>query len=106
MIDHGQTTASEPVTGQDTGDEAIRVLVERLSRPHRSGGRVIERAAILAEATDSERILAWIADHGGEPEDLAPVAAGRGLHSSRLTDNATAARRTPLRYLLPQGALR
>ena len=82
-------------------DDAIRTLVRRLSRPHRSGGRVIERAAILAEATDSETILAWIEEHDGRPEDLAPVSAGKGLHSSRLTDNASAARRAPLRYVLP-----
>ena len=90
------------MTEQD--DDDIRTLVRRLSRPHRSGGRVIERAAILAEATDADTILAWIEDHDGQPEELAPVAAGRGLHSARLTDNASAAQRAPLRYVLPPDA--
>jgi hypothetical protein len=86
-------------------DDAIRTLVTRLSRPHRSGGEVIERAAIMASGSDSAAVLAWIADHDGEPEELAPVAAGRGLHSARLHDSS-AAERTPRRYVLPPGALR
>lgn len=105
MIDSRQDAVSEPVIEQSAGDEAIRAVVERLSRPHRSGGRVIERAAIVAEAADAEEILSWIAQHGGLPEDVAPAAAGRGLHSSRLTDSASAARPMPLRYLLPRGPL-
>jgi hypothetical protein len=105
MIDRRLHAAGDPVI-ENEGDEAIRVVVERLSRPHRSGGRVIERAAILADALDADQILAWIAEHGGHPEDLAPLASSRGLHSSRLTDSTSAARRTPLRYMLPQGALR
>jgi hypothetical protein len=38
------TTAEAP-----DSDDAIRAVVTRLSRPHASGGNVIERAAILAE---------------------------------------------------------
>jgi hypothetical protein len=86
-------------------NDAIRALVTRLSRPHPSGGEVIERAAILAEGTDSASILDWIVAHAGEPEDLAPVASGRGLHSSRLHDSGATDTRTPLRYVLPPGAL-
>ena len=85
-------------------DEAIRTLVSRLARPHASGGTVIERAAILAEGTDSAEILTWIADHHGEPEEaVAPRAAGRGLHSAR----AEQGRRPgpPRRYVLPRDAL-
>jgi hypothetical protein len=85
-------------------DDAIRTLVTRLSRPHRSGGKVIERAAILASGTDSTAVLTWIAAHAGLPEDQAPTGAGRGLHSSRLYESGGAAR-TPLRYVLPPGAL-
>lgn len=86
-------------------DEAIRTLVARLSRPHSSGGDVIERAAILAEGADSSAVLTWIAAHAGEPEALAPAVAGRGLHSARLHDGGGADRRPPLRYVFPRGAL-
>jgi hypothetical protein len=84
-------------------DDTIRSLVERLSRPHPSGGVVIERAAIMAEGPDSAAILRWIADHAGEPEDLAPPPAGRGLYSARPQSGggAAAAARAPRRYVLP-----
>ncbi len=85
-------------------EDAIRTLVKRLSRRHRSGGQVIERAAILAAGANSSAILRWIAAHAGEPEELAPVSPGRGLHAPRLYDNGGAGR-TPLRYVLPPGAL-
>jgi hypothetical protein len=52
--------AQEPAT-----DETIRAVVARLSRPHRSDGDVIERAAILAEGEGSTAIFAWIAAHAG-----------------------------------------
>lgn len=86
-------------------DTAIRTLVGRLARPHPSGGKVIERAAILAAGQDSAAILAWITEHGGEPEDLAPRTAGRGLHSARLNDGGGADSRAPLRFVLPASAL-
>ncbi len=88
-------------------DDAIRSLVKRLSRPHPSGGRVIERAAILAEGADSSAVLTWIAAHAGQPEAQAPVSAGRGLHSARTGDgaNGDVDRRTPRRYVLPHDAL-
>ncbi len=86
-------------------DDAIRTIVRRLSRPHPSGGEVIERAAILAEGADFTAVVAWIIAHDGEPETaLAPVA-GRGLHSSRLSEGVGAEPRTPLRFVLPAGAL-
>jgi hypothetical protein len=84
-------------------DDPVRAVVLRLSRAHPSGGRTIERAAILAAGTDSGAILAWIDAHAGEPEAREPVAAGRGLHSSRLSERADT--RQPLRYRLPAGAL-
>ena len=86
-------------------DDAIRTLVTRLSRPHGSGGEVIERAAILAEGADSAAVLAWIAAHDGQPEALAPVVSGRGLHSARLTDRGATDSPTPRRYVLPAGLL-
>ena len=81
-------------------DDAIRAVVARLSRPHRSGGAVIERAAILAEGAASADILAWIAAHAGVPEVTAPAAAARGLHGGGLS-----APRGPSRYVLPAAAL-
>jgi hypothetical protein len=86
------------------GDDAIRAVVRRLSRPHPSGGDVIERAAILAEGAASAPIVAWIIAHAGVPEAPAPAVA-RGLHGARLSSSATAPGRAPLRYVLPAGAL-
>ena len=81
-------------------DEAIRILVTRLSRPHRSGGQVIERAAIVAASgADSATVLAWIAAHDGQPEPVAPVATRQGLHGGRLIESG------PRRYVLPPGVL-
>ena len=84
-------------------DDAIRALVARLSRPHRSGGRVIERATLFAEGTDFAAAIAWIEAHGGKPEAPATAPAGRGLHSARLDASKTEA--TPARFILPAGAL-
>jgi hypothetical protein len=65
-------------------DDGIRLLVERLSRPHRSGGRVIERAAILAEGLRSTAVLDWLGDHDWTPEADAPKADTRGgLYGTR-----------------------
>ncbi len=86
-------------------DDAIRSLVTRLARPHRSGGAVIEHAAIVAEGADAAEVFAWIVAHEGHPEAIAPVPPGRGLHSARLTESAGAGSQTPRRYVLPPGAL-
>jgi hypothetical protein len=86
-----------------TGDDTERAVVARLSRPHRSGGTVIERAAILAEGADSTRLVAWVLAHGGQPE-AAVVSMKQGLHSPRL-DDPGAVLRPPPRYVLPAGAL-
>jgi hypothetical protein len=86
-------------------DDAIRVVVMRLSRPHASGGDVIERAAILVEGADAAAIVAWIIAHAGEPEAaVAPVSA-RGLHGARLSGGPGATRDNPRRYVPPRGAL-
>ena len=84
-------------------DDGIRLLVKRLSRPHASGGDVVERASILAEGSDFPSIMTWITAHSGVPES-AVAAAPKGLHSARL-DGAGTAARAPLRYVLPAGAL-
>lgn len=85
-------------------DDAIRALVKRLARPHRSGGEVIERAAILAAGADSAAVIAWIAAHAGIPEATIAAPARHGLHGSRL-GNSGAASQAPLRFVLPAGAL-
>lgn len=86
-------------------DDEIRALVTRLARPHRSGGEVIERAAILAEGADSAAVMAWITAHAGIPEATAATAPRHGLHGSRLGDGGGAGSPTPLRFVLPAGAL-
>lgn len=86
-------------------DDDIRALVARLARPHKSGGAVVARAAILAEGADSEAIIKWIMAHAGEPEAIGPPAATQGLHGSRLSGGPEAERRPPRRYVLPAGAL-
>jgi len=87
-------------------DDAIRAVVSRLARQHPSGGRVVERAAVLAEGTDSTAILSWITDHDGRPESVTPVKAAGGLHRERITAAAGAASgQAPRRYVLPPGVL-
>ena len=85
-------------------DDAILALVARLARPTNAGGQVIERAAIMAAGSDSQAIVAWILDHGGEPEQSAPKARNRGLHGARLADPDREPR-TPQRFVMPAGVL-
>jgi hypothetical protein len=85
---------------QESGTDEIRAVVARLGRPHRSGGTVVERAAILAEGERSGAILDWIVAHAGEPELAAAANPARGLH-----DRGGTAARGPARYVLPAGAL-
>lgn len=93
------------VEPQETEEDAIRALVKRLSRPHPSGGRVIERAAILAAGPNSAAILRWIAAHAWEAEELAALPTGSGLHAARIHDRGGLDGRAPLRYVLPPEAL-
>ncbi len=86
-------------------DAGIRAVVTRLSRPHASGGDVIERAAILAEGADATAIVDWILAHAGQPEATAREAPTRGLHGGRLSGGAGAEGARPRRYVLPGGAL-
>ena len=92
-----EPTPSGPVVDDDT----MRLLVTRLARPHRSGGRAIERASLLSSGADFDAAVAWIAAHGGEPELPAASRTSGGLHGARLSDHAPA----PLRFVLPAGAL-
>jgi hypothetical protein len=85
-------------------DDSILALVTRLARPHRSGGQVIERAAILAAGPDSSAVLAWIRAHAGEPEQAVSAAPTRGLHGARISDVAGTPR-APQRLVLPAGVL-
>jgi predicted type IV restriction endonuclease len=90
---------------QTMGDDDIRRLLRRLARRHPSGGKVVERAAILAEGGDFDAIMAWIAERGGGPEEaVATTAVRRGLHGSRLHETG-AASRTPARFVIPAGVL-
>lgn len=82
----------------------INALLKRLSRPHPSGGVVIERAAILAAGADFSAVMNWIDAHAGTADSTVPETRNRGLHGSRISgDSATAAR--ALRFVLPAGAL-
>src|SRR3954465_14146747 len=91
----GEAAHAAAIDRGDADDDPVRALVIRLSRAHHSGGRVIERAAILAAGADHAAIMSWIAAHAGQPEATPPVSAERGLHGSR-----SQAARTPLRYVL------
>jgi hypothetical protein len=86
-------------------EEAIRSVVHRLSRQHPSGGRVVERAAVMAEGVDSGSILAWIASHDGQPEARSPAKRSGGLHRARLTGDDGGTATPPQRYVLPADAL-
>ena len=85
-------------------DDGIRALLLRLARPHPSGGKTIERAALLAAGSDSREVIAWIVEHDGTPEGPASPAAGGGLHGSR-TSSAGSDRSQPLRYVLAPGVI-
>ena len=86
-------------------DLEINELVTRLSRPHPSGGVVIERAAILAAGADSPAVIDWISAHSGRPDTTVRTIRGRGLHGSRMNDGEPSEARQPLRFVLPAGSL-
>lgn len=87
------------------GDVEIRALLKRLARPHSSGGEVIERAALLASGRDFPAVMAWIVNHAGVAEAVAPQAPTRGLHGQRVGLSGTTEQQTPLRFVLPAGTL-
>jgi len=84
-------------------DDEIRTLVTRLARPHKSGGSVIERAAILAEGADFDAVMKWITERDGVAEEVVSTASrGGGLHGGRFGGGAA---QLPHRFILPAGAL-
>jgi hypothetical protein len=85
-------------------DAEITTLVTRLSRPHASGGIVIERAAILAAGADYPAIVNWITVHSGTPETAATTGRSHGLHGSRI-HGGNHLPSPPVRFVLPAGAL-
>jgi hypothetical protein len=86
-------------------DLEIHALVTRLSRPHSSGGVVIERAAILAEGADFAAVINWITAHDGTPDTAVSATRSRGLHGARMNGGDATASRPPSRFVLPHGAL-
>ena len=87
-------------------DDEIRSLLTRLARPHPSGGRVVERAAIFAEGADFDVVRRWILGHGGEAEAAVSTATRHGgLHGSRLHHSGGSDAREPSRFVLPPGVL-
>lgn len=84
-------------------DDQICAVVARLARPHRSGGEVIERAAILAEGADFAEVMDWIIARGGIAETVVGTASS-GLHAHRF-DARRGVETPPLRFVLPPGAL-
>jgi hypothetical protein len=85
-------------------DDEIRALVKRLARPHRSGGEVIERAALFADGADFAEVMAWITARGATPEAVVSTSRG-GLHEEHFDARAGDAALTPRRFVLPPGAL-
>jgi hypothetical protein len=86
-------------------DDPIFALVKRLARPHPSGGKVIEHAAIMAAGSDSRAVIAWISSHAGAAETLRSASLARGgLHGSR-SSAPIGDRPAPRRYVLPAGVV-
>ncbi len=85
-------------------DLEITTLIRNLSRPHPSGGVVIERAAILAAGSDSPEIIDWIISHSGTPETPA-AAQPRGLYGSRISGDKNRVSSHPTRFILPADTL-
>jgi hypothetical protein len=84
----------------ESDDDAIRLLVARLARAHSPGERTIERAALLAAGADFTAVMTWIRAHGGAPEAPPAARSQHGLHGARGGGDPT-----PLRYIVPVGAL-
>jgi hypothetical protein len=85
-------------------DDEIRTLLTRLARPHASGGKIVERAAILANGADFAAVMEWITAHGGTAEAMVSSSKG-GLHNMRDDTRADATAQTPRRFVLPPDAL-
>jgi hypothetical protein len=87
-------------------DDAIRAVIRRLARAHPSGGRVVERASLLAAGADFRVLMAWIEAHDGKPEALVSrTRTDHGVHGAR-SDAGRGQDATPLRFVLPAETLR
>lgn len=84
-------------------DDSIRTIVARLARPHPSGGKVIERAAIVAEGDSATEVVDWIIGRDGRGETASSARAG-GLHGARFAGTVRDDG-PPQRYILPAGVL-
>ncbi|MFL5847024.1 MAG: hypothetical protein ACJ762_20270 [Solirubrobacteraceae bacterium] len=86
-------------------DHFIQATVLRLSRPHPSGGRVIERASVLSVGPEAAAIMRWITEHG-VPEELVARGGEQGIHGTRSRSGIEESdTRKPLRYVLSAEAL-
>jgi len=87
-------------TAAPTDEDELRTVVDRLARSDRAGGRVIERAALLAEGARSTALLEWLGAHGWEPEAPATPASrgGGGIHAQR--EHRAVVSAAPARYVL------
>jgi hypothetical protein len=86
-------------------DLEISTLVTRLGRPHKSGGIVIERAAIQAAGADYPAVIEWILDHSGTPEAAVVSTKSGGLHGSRINDGNNPGAPQALRFVIPADAI-
>ena len=86
-------------------ESAIEEIVKRLARPHRNGGHVVERVAILAEGADFDAVMRWILDRDGVAETAKAREAPRGIHASRYHDTEGDAAPPPARFILPPGVV-
>ena len=84
-------------------DQEITSVIRNLSRPHPSGGVVIERSAILAVGAGSPEIIDWIIAHSGTAETATPRS--RGLHGWRAIGGDGGASAHPTRFILPPDTL-
>ncbi len=91
-------------TRADATDDPIFVLLTRLARPNSGGGRVVERAAIMASGGDFTAIEEWIVAHGGTAEAPEPSTSREGLHGKRVLEDRPAGL-TALRFVIPPGVL-
>jgi hypothetical protein len=86
-------------------DSEITTLVTKLGRPNKSGGIVIERAAIQAAGADYPAVIDWILAHEGAPETAVTSSKNQGLHGSRINDGNDPKAKQALRFVVPASAL-
>ncbi len=95
---------ARPTVADRPDEDAIRVLVRRLARPHRPGQRVVERASLLAAGSHFGAVMAWIEAHGGTPEPVAEARSHGGLHGPRPSTGRAGGTRAE-RFILPDAVL-